>query len=418
MPLHQISEPVMPKISWDTFTAAPHRMMFFAGAIQLILPILLWAIELTGRYTSLWRPFDLVLPTTFAHGFIMLYGVLIFFFFGFLMTVYPRWMNGTIIPRDSYVNTFLWMASGMAIFEVGLFVRLDLAIAGLAAYLFGWLLGFNALYNVYKTAPAKNKNYETWINAALIMGWSGAASFLAWMITDHIDLLFISLKGGLWLFLLPVVFAVVHRMLPFFSSSIIKNYVVVQPRWSLPAVMSLCLAHFTLEINALYQWLFLADIPLALIAFYHSYIWKLTRSFVDRLLAVLHIALLWLGIGMTLFSVQSLYVLINGELILGKAPLHAITIGFISSMLIAMASRVSLGHSGRPLILDNITWYLFLGISLTACLRISADIQALNTVYGFSINIITVVCWLTCMSLWVLRFAPFYLKTRLDGKQG
>ena len=87
-------------------------------------------------------------------------------------------------------------------------------------------------------------------------------------------------------------------------------------------------------------------------------------------------------------------------------------------MLIAMASRVTLGHSGRPLILDKISWYLFLGISLTACLRIAADIQAINSVGGFSTNILTVVCWITCMSLWVLRFAPIYLMTRLDGKPG
>lgn len=418
MPLHQISEPVVPKISWNSFSAAPHRMMFFMGAIQLILPILFWAIELTGRYTQLWPPLDLAIPTTFAHGFIMLYGVFIFFIFGFLMTVYPRWMNGTLIPRDSYVNTFIWMAIGMAIFEMGLFLRIDIAVAGLAAYLFGWMYGFMALYTVYKTAPAKNKTYETWLNIALILGWLGAASFLAWMVTDHINLLFITLKAGLWLFMLPILLTVCHRMLPFFSSSVIKDYVVVQPRWSLPVMMSLFALHFVLDLNALYQWLFIADLPLAIAAFYHSYKWKFLSSFTDSLLAVLHIAFLWLGIGMTLFSVQSLYVLMKGELILGKAPLHAITIGFVSSLLIAMASRVSLGHSGRPLALDKITWYLFLGVSLTACLRIAADVQAINTVGGFSLNVITVVSWIICMSLWILRFAPIYLKTRLDGKPG
>lgn len=393
-------------------------MMFFAGAIQLILPILFWAIELTGRYTRIWPPLDLVIPTTFAHGFIMLYGVFIFFFFGFLMTTYPRWMNGTVIPRDSYVHSFAWLITGMAIFEIGLFWRLDIAAAGLSAYLVGWMLGFKALFNVYKTAPAKNKTYETVLNVALISGWLGAASFLAWMMTDQIELLFISLKAGLWLFLLPILFTVSHRMLPFFSSSMIRNYVVVQPRWSLPAVILLFCLHFALDMKALYQWLFIADVPLALIAFYHSYKWNLKRSFVDSLLAVLHIAFLWLGLGMTLFSLQSLYVLITGELILGKAPLHAITIGFISSMLIAMASRVTLGHSGRPLALDKTSWYLFLGISLTACLRIAAETQAINSIGGFSTNIITVICWMTCMSLWVLRFAPLYLLTRLDGKPG
>ena len=83
-----------------------------------------------------------------------------------------------------------------------------------------------------------------------------------------------------------------------------------------------------------------------------------------------------------------------------------------------MASRVTLGHSGRPLVLDKASWYLFLGISLTAILRIAADVQAIHTLYGFSLNIITVISWLLCMSIWVLRYAPLYLLTRLDGKPG
>jgi len=418
MALHQISEPHIQKISWNTFSAAPHRMMFFSGALQLILPMLFWAFELAGRYTQLWQPLDMAVPTTFAHGFIMLYGVFIFFIFGFLMTTYPRWMNGAAIPRDAYVTTFLWMTIGMGLFEIGLFWRINIAVAGLGTYLFGWAYGFNALFKVYKNAPAINKSHETFLNTALMLGWLGAACFLAWMVTDYNNLLFISLKAGLWLFMLPVLFAVSHRMLPFFSSNVIQHYVVVQPRWSLPAMAVFCGLHFVLDMQSLYQWLFIADLPLACMGFYHSYKWKFSSSFINSLLAVLHIAFLWLGIGMTLFSVQSIYVLLTGELILGKAPLHSLTIGFISSMLIAMASRVSLGHSGRPLALEKINWYLFLGISLTACLRIAADVQAINTASGFSLNIITVICWIICMALWVLQFAPIYLMTRLDGKPG
>ena len=36
------------------FFSASHRIMFFAGSIQLILVLLFWSIELAGRYTSLW----------------------------------------------------------------------------------------------------------------------------------------------------------------------------------------------------------------------------------------------------------------------------------------------------------------------------------------------------------------------------
>ncbi|MFW2374369.1 MAG: NnrS family protein [Gammaproteobacteria bacterium] len=403
---------------WTTFTAAPHRMMFFGGAIQLLLPMFFWSLELIGRYTQLWTPLDMTMPSTWAHGFIMLYGVFIFFIFGFLFTVYPRWMNGPLVPRDSYISTFVWLSSGMLLFQIGLFFNSLLSTIGLSIFLFGWAFGQYALFKVYRTAPAQNKVYETVLNFALTGGWLSALSFLAWMLTDDWFFQFFSLKAGIWLFMLPVLFTVSHRMLPFFSSSIIKDYIVVQPRWSLLALVFAGIAHLLLELAQLPQWLFLVDIPMAMIALFHTVKWRFISSFADRLLAVLHMAFLWLGIAMSLYSIQSLYLLLSDELILARAPLHALTIGYFSSLLIAMASRVSYGHSGRMLILDNIIWAVFLGIQLTAILRILSDTNSFNQLFGLNLNIIAVLLWILCMASWVIRFGPIYLSQRIDNKPG
>lgn len=403
---------------WETFTAAPHRMMFFAGAVQLLLPLLFWAIELFGRYTQLWAPLELLIPATWVHGFIMLYGVFIFFIFGFLFTVYPRWMNGPLVPKSSYISTFIWMCSGILLFELGVFFNLFIAVIGIAIFMFGWALGQWALFKVYRAAPAQNKNYETILNIALSTGWLSAGSFLLWLLTDDWSYQAFSLKAGIWIFLLPILFTVSHRMLPFFTSSMVKNYVIVQPRLTLIIMLSASVLHLILDVIQLPQWLFLADIPMAATAFYHTVKWGFTRSFVDRLLAVLHLAFIWLGIGMTLFSFQSLYLLISGELVLAKAPLHAITIGFFSTLLIAMASRVSLGHSGRLLILGSLSWTLFLGLQLTAVLRIMSDIAMINNLITVNLNLIAAVLWLLCITAWVMRYAPFYLTARVDNRPG
>lgn len=403
---------------WTTFTAAPHRMMFFGGAVQLLVPMLFWSIELIGRYTTLWTPLDMLIPSTWAHGFIMLYGVFIFFIFGFLFTVYPRWMNGPLVPKDSYISTFVWLSLGMLLFQAGLFFNSLLASIGLSIFLFGWAYGQYALFKVYRAAPAQNKVYETVLNFALTCGWFGAFSFLTWMLTDDWIYQLFSLKAGIWLFMLPVLFTVSHRMLPFFSSSIIRDYVIVQPRWSLLGLVAASVGHLILEISQLPQWLFLVDIPMAAIAIFHTVKWKFKSSFADRLLAVLHMAFLWLGIGMALYSLQSLYLLLTDELILARAPLHAVTIGYFSSLLIAMASRVSYGHSGRMLFLDNIIWAVFLGIQLTAVLRILSDTTSFNQIFGLNLNIIAVLLWILCMASWVIRFGPIYLSQRIDGKPG
>ena len=121
---------------------------------------------------------------------------------------------------------------------------------------------------------------------------------------------------------------------------------------------------------------------------------------------------------MSLYSIQSVYLLFSGEVILGKGPLHAITIGFISSMLIAMASRVTLGHSGRMLIADNITWWIFIGLQFTAVLRVLAEFNALNSLPGLSLNIFAALVWILALGTWVVRYAPIYLSARIDGRPG
>ena len=403
---------------WDIFTAAPHRMMFFAGAIQLLLPLVFWSVELLGRHTDLWAPLNTLIPITWAHGFIMLYGVFSFFIFGFLMTVYPRWMNGELVSKVAYTNTFAWLCIGILLFQIGIFFNITMAAIGIAIFLLGWAIGQIALFKVYKNAPTKNKNYESILNFALAAGWVGTAIFLLWLLTDEWSYQVFSLRVGLWVYLLPILFLVAHRMIPFFSSSIIPGYRNFQPMWTIKVMLASCCGHLILETMQLAQWLFIADIPLAYVAILHSVKWKLKNSFTDRLLAVLHMAFLWLGIGMALFSIQSLFLLFSGVFILDKGPLHAITIGFFTSLLIAMASRVSLGHSGRKLVLDQITWSLFLGIQLTALLRVFADISLLSPLFSFSLNIITSLIWIVCIGTWVIRFAPFYITVRADGNPG
>jgi len=217
---------------------------------------------------------------------------------------------------------------------------------------------------------------------------------------------------------LPILFSVSHRMLPFFSNNIIDDYNVYQPRFTLWIFIIGCSLHFLLEQKHLSHWLFIVDIPLAITALTHSLRWQLQRSFQNRLLAVLHMAFFWLFIGLSLLSIQSLVLFLSGEYILNKAPIHALTIGFISSMLIAMASRVTMGHSGRKLVLDNTSWYLFIGVQLAAISRVLADIQFEAVIYSNNFNLIASSLWLISLTVWCLKYVPMYLKKRIDGKPG
>jgi uncharacterized protein involved in response to NO len=402
---------------FTTFSAAPHRMMFFGGAVQIIVVMLFWMAELAGRHIGGWTAPVTVIPATWAHALLMLYTVFPFFMFGFLMTTYPRWMNGEVIPRGAYAGAFILLAAGVIGIYAGLFVSRALLAIGLLAWMAGWGRALVALFTVYRDAPAEDKHYETHLNAALVAGWAGIAVFLSAMLTDSHRLYVLSQAIGLWLFLVPVLTTVAHRMLPFFSGCVLPDYRAVQPAWSLPLTWVCVIGHVVADMADLSQWRFIFDLPLAGMAVYHAYHWGLHRSLSNRLLAVLHIAYAWLAVAMGLYGLQSLLAWGGDTTSLGRAPLHALGIGFITSMTLGMASRVTLGHSGRALELDRFTWWCFLGVGITALLRIVAELPAMSD-HAYSLHLLTGLAWLACLGPWVWRYAPMTLRPRIDGKPG
>ena len=108
---------------WNTFTAAPHRMMMFGGTLQLVFAMLYWTAALAARHNGLDMSLETVLPGKWLHGYLMLYGLFPYFIFGFLMTTYPRWMNGPLVERPRYITAFLCMAAGSALAYAGLFTH-------------------------------------------------------------------------------------------------------------------------------------------------------------------------------------------------------------------------------------------------------------------------------------------------------
>ena len=399
---------------WQVFSAAPHRMMFFPGAVQAVLIMLLWFAELGGR-AGWWALLPTVIPSTWAHAFLMLYGLFPFFIFGFLLTVYPRWMGGTTVAASRYVTAFAFLAAGMILFYAGLFTSRLVLAAALALQLAGWGVTLHSLLVVFLHAP-KRGPHERLLNLALAAGMLGIACFLAGVFSGAPMAFLLAREFGLWLFLVPVVFLVAHRMIPFFSQSALINYIMVRPAWGPPLMLVCAVGHVLLELTGQTAWRFLADAPLALAALHHSWIWQFRRSFHARLLAMLHIAFLWLGLGMALYTAQSLVLLVTGVDYLGRAPLHALGIGFFTGMVVAMASRVTLGHSGRALEANDLTWYVLFGVNIAAMLRIVAEF--LPGTAGGILNVLAAATWLLSFLLWGWLYAPMYLRPRLDRKPG
>ena len=400
------------------FFSAPHRIMFFAGSIQLILVLLFWSIELAGRFTSLWAPLPLSVPDTWVHVFLMIYGLYPFFMFGFLMTTYPKWLNTDPVPVQSYVPAFLLLVAGVLLFYIGIFTDKLLVEIALILFLCGWLVALVVLLNIYFSTAHRHSVFEHILSSLITIGFAGGCSNLLWLLSGNDVFLQFSIIGGFWLFLIPVLITVSHRMIPFFSSMALEDYDIKRPFWALAVMISCLTGHALLIIMSKPQWTFIFDFLLAGIACYLSWLWGFRKSFKVPLLAMLHIAFLWLPVGMLMSGIQSLNLYIFNELILGKAPVHAIGIGFATSLVLAMATRVTLGHSGRNLIAAKFTIGCFWLLQLIALFRIFGDIPRFILPNMHYWTLLAGILWIFCFLLWASHFTPIYLKPRVDGRPG
>src|SRR5690606_32962260 len=183
--------------------------------------------------------------------------------------------------------------------------------------------------------------------AAMLLGWLGVLCFGAFLASGSPWWVLIGIKLGTFGLLLPVYLTVAHRMFPFFAGNVVSGYAAWRPMWLLASIWALALAHLLLELAHAYAWLWLVDLPMLALSLLTLWRWW-PRGRAPGLLSVLFIGLLWWPVTFALFSVQSVTYLLTDAFVFGRAPAHALFIGVFGSLLVAMVSRVTQGHSGRP----------------------------------------------------------------------
>ncbi len=392
--------------------AAPHRLLFFIGASNVLLAMAWWCLWLVD---ARWQLFGLTqpsMPAGWMHAIIMQYSVLPSFIFGFLLTVFPRWLNLPALSQWHYVPIGLGLFGGQLLTLIGLFGYPHLLFLGLLQILAGWIAGLYFLIVLVFKAKQVNWHAISCV-AALSFGLAGLLLIQAYNYSGTGDYMIAAIKIGSFGLLLPIYFTVCHRMLPFFASCALKDYLVYRPMWSFALFWVMAVTHLALEIAHLNAWLWLPDSVLALLSIHLLWRWW-PRESVPPLMRVLLLGFAWLPIAMLLYSVQSLYLLVTDNFMLGRAPAHALFIGFFGSLLVAMVTRVTQGHSGRPLELGKLAGFAFILIQVVALLRLYAELSQEYLVW----QSITALLWLCAFMPWVLRSAWIYLTPRADGQQG
>ena len=129
--------------------------------------------------------------------------------------------------------------------------------------------------------------------------------------------------------------------------------------------------------------------------------WRGIATHPEPLLLILHVGHLWLVTGIALLGVSLLT-----DAVPVAAAVHALTAGAMGTMILAVATRATLGHTGRTLHADAATTTIYGLVSAAAALRVLAawpiDMQTdLIAVSGLA--------WIGAFGMFLVTYGPILL---------
>jgi uncharacterized protein involved in response to NO len=360
------------------------RPFFLAAGLWAAIALTLWICLLTeGR--SLPSRFD---PITW-HIHEMLFGFVMAAIAGFLLTAIPNWTRRLPISGAPLAGlAALWLVGRITCLISALLPPVIDVAADLA-------------FPVVLLAVASREIIagRNWRNLAMTAPVTvlGIANLLM-----HLETLGVNVPANIgWRLglaaVIVLVSAVAGRIVPSFT----RNWLVKQHATDLPGphgrVDRVALGSLHLSIIA---WAIIPDVKLVGIALLIAAAlnaWRMIRwhgaaTLAEPLLSILHFGYLWLVFGTALLGFATL----DWNVPL-SAAIHALTVGAISTMILAVMTRATRGHSGYDLVADRMTILIYALINAAAIIRIMAalDIGPLMPLL------------LASASLWVAAFILF-----------
>ena len=344
------------------------RLFFLLGSAWAAVAVPVWLAAYTHGYVLRGS-----LPALFWHGHEMVFGFGLAAVAGFLLTAIPNW-TGRLPVRGLPLAllAMLWLAGRIAMLIPGA-APLDLAFAA-------------ALIFVVARELVAGRNWRNLpMLAALALLFAG-------------NLLFhLGIYGGLRLgiaTLCMLIALVGGRIVPSFT----RNWLAKQgPRTRLPAPESafdrgallVTLVALGAWVFSMAPWLLVAaGIALAL----RLARWRGQATLREPLLLVLHLGYAWLALGLILLGLDV------------PAALHALTVGAIGTMTLAVMTRASLGHTGRALVADRATVAIYVLVNVAALLRVLSPLAGSQAVIFTSL---AGAAWSAAFATFALHYGPF-----------
>ncbi|MFA7439991.1 MAG: NnrS family protein [Sphingomonadaceae bacterium] len=377
------------------------RLLFLGGALWALVVLLLWLGALMGTITL-----PSAMPALAWHQHEMLFGYLGAIIAGFLTAAVPNWTQRPVATGGKVtVFVLLWLAARLAILFSAWIPPVIGAVldVGFLLLLFAYVTG-----EIFAADNDRNKLIPLVLLLFAIangLDHAGAMGLLA----DPA----IGMRGGFALILLLIAI-IGGRIVPAFT----RNWLTRQePGGSMPVMGNrFDLAMLVVTALTLMIWIArpvaeITGVSLLVTGILHLARlarWAGWRTLSDPMVFVLHIAYAWLGAGFLLLGAANLWPGIPVS-----SAMHALSAGAMAVMTLAVMTRATRGHTGRPLRADAATVAIYLLVNIGALLRVTAP--WLPIPYLPSLHL-SGTLWGGAFLLFAFVYGPMLLRPRVDGR--
>ena len=395
-------DPTFPAYVGLAFLSYGFRPFFLGAALFGGLAIPLWIGVFSGA-----MQLDVLYPPREWHVHEMLFGFIPALIAGFLLTAIPNWTDRMPLRGMPLLVLFLvWLAGRLFMATGWLGLPGAAAIDGaflvlLAIYVWREIL----LGQVWDRAPIgvlvtlyAGTNIFFHLSA-----WQGVPTDLPERLALSIMTLMLTIIGG--------------RLTPTFT----REYLEEQHETRLPAIFSPVdsVVIVSVLVSTL-SWVIQPESAwtggLLIIAGAGSMIrllrWRGWVTWREPLVLILSVGYGWVG----------LYLTALGGSILGIGfsqanAIHLLTSGAMGVMTLAVMTRASLGHTGRPRHADRVTVVIYLLVNLAALLRIFAPSLENPTVFTQLMLSLSAFGWSGAYLLFALVYGPYLFRPSVDEQQ-
>ena len=370
------------------------RPFFLGAALWAVVDILLWLTVYRGVDVG---PLYYDPLTWHAHE--MVFGFTAAVLAGFLLTAAGNW-SGHPTPKGPKLAALfsLWLAGRLA--PLGASLLPAGVIAGIDCAFLPCLI--IALVPALRRGKLLN-----WIFPLMLLGLTAANALVHAQVLEYSQQ---TARTGLYIsiyFVVLMIQVMGGRVIPFFTGRSTEGATPTKRPWLDQLAIGLYIVFVIVDLMGAPATL-TRGVALAAAAAHTARLfgWCVSGVWSKPLLWILYLAYAWIIAGLILRVLP----------VSPFATIHAFTAGTVGVMCLGMMTRVSRGHTGRPLETDKIAVSSFVLINLAALLRVGGTMTG-SSVYVWAISI-SAVLWAIAYALFLFGHTKMLTHSRPDGKSG